>query len=96
VARISFIVASLFAGASLLLASVAQAAGGTSVGAYGGTAGQTQGAIHSAAQQSALGQTSGTLPFTGLNLSLIVAAGVLLLLTGVVLRRRSGRASNDS
>ena len=75
------------AASGLLLAGVAYAGGGTSVGAYGGVAGKTQGAIH----QASLGKTAGTLPFTGLNLTLVAAAGVLLLVTGVALRRRSGR-----
>jgi hypothetical protein len=35
---------------------------------------------------------SATLPFTGLSLALIVAVAVLLLVTGIVLRRASRRA----
>ncbi len=88
-ARLSLVGVSLVAGVSLMLAGVAYGAGGTSVGAYGGVAGKTQGAIH----QAGLGNTKGTLPFTGLNLTLIVAASVLLLLTGLLLHRRSGRSS---
>ena len=83
-ARLSYLV-SLFTGVGLLVAGTAMAGGSTSVGGYGGAGGKTQGAIH----QAALGKTSGTLPFTGLNLTLIAAAGVLLLLTGIVLRRRN-------
>lgn len=85
-ARISFLV-SLSTGVGLFIAGAAFGAGSTSVGGYGGTAGQTQAAIH----QGVLGNTNGTLPFTGMNLTLIAAAGVVLLLTGIVLRRRSNR-----
>lgn len=37
-------------------------------------------------------ESGGTLPFTGLNLFLIVIAGAALLATGLMLRRRSGSA----
>jgi hypothetical protein len=36
---------------------------------------------------------SATLPFTGLSLALIVAVAVLLLVTGIVLRRASRRST---
>lgn len=39
------------------------------------------------AQQAVAG--TGTLPFTGVNLALILIAGIALVATGVLLRRRS-------
>ena len=40
------------------------------------------------------GGVSGTLPFTGLNLALIVAVGVALIATGFLLRRRTAKSSS--
>ena len=54
-----------------------------------GSGGSAQGQVDS----SLSGSVQGTLPFTGLNLALIVIAGVALLATGLLLRRRS-RASD--
>jgi hypothetical protein len=54
----------------------------------GGVAG-TQGSQHIAASHS-----SGTLPFTGMSLVWIVAAGALLVVLGLALRRR-GRSSSS-
>jgi hypothetical protein len=74
--------------ASLLLgpATAAYASGGTSVGGYGGTEGVVQ-------SQVAGATASGGLPFTGMNLGLIVAAGVLLIVIGLLLRRQRAHAS---
>ena len=66
-------------------ASVALAAGnGSSASAYGGSGGQVAGTLASAPKGS-----SGTLPFTGLNLALIVLAALALVTVGFTLRRVS-------
>ena len=64
----------------LVLASVALAQEPTQSG-YGGTGGNIQGDV----------EGGGSLPFTGLDLLLLVGAGVLLLAAGFTLRR-VGRA----
>jgi hypothetical protein len=46
------------------------------------------------AQGALSGGGEGTLPFTGLNLVLIVLAGIALIGTGVLLRRRSGSGAS--
>ena len=51
-----------------------------------GDAGSAQGALSSGG--------SGSLPFTGLNLALIVLAGAALIATGFVLRRRTGSSES--
>ncbi len=51
---------------------------------YGGDAGNVQQDLASGALGS-----DGTLPFTGLNLVLIVIAGIALVATGILLKRRS-------
>lgn len=66
--------------ASLVLASVALAQQPTESG-YGGTGGNIQGDV----------EGGGSLPFTGLDLLLLVGAGALLLAAGFTLRR-VGRA----
>jgi LPXTG-motif cell wall-anchored protein len=69
---------------SLVVAGVAAAApGATSVTAYGGNAGGTQGALHTAGK-------TGTLPFTGANLFVAVLIGIALVSLGIVFRRRAG------
>lgn len=70
-----------FALAGLTVLVVAAAAGAQSpaVGVYGGEAGNVQGQVG--------GVAGGTLPFTGTSLALVVAAGVALLLTGILLAR---------
>ncbi len=63
-------------------ATTAWAAGGATSGGYGGNA-QVQGAVQKA------GTTGhGTLPFTGLSLTVVVAVGALLIVTGLLMRRR--------
>jgi hypothetical protein len=83
VARLALVAAGLVAGS--VAASSAFAAGGTAADAHGNVANsaQTLGAAKGAA----------TLPFTGLGLALIVAAGMLLVALGVGIRRASNARS---
>jgi len=55
---------------------------------YGGSAGNVQQDIAS----GSLGD--GTLPFTGMNLVLIALAGVALIATGILLKRRSSSSKS--
>lgn len=57
-------------------------AGGSTTSGYGGEAGAVQGTV----------QKSGTLPFTGLSLTVVLVVGVALVVLGILLRR-GGRAS---
>jgi hypothetical protein len=70
-------------GSALFLAPVALAAGGSTTSGYGGAAGAVQTAV----------QKSGTLPFTGLSLTGVLAFGILLLAAGFLIRRKA-RASS--
>lgn len=58
-------------------------------GVYGGSAGNVQQDLAS----GALGN-SGSLPFTGMNLILIAIAGVALIATGFLLKRRSSSTNS--
>ena len=72
--------------AYLMLASVALAENGSSVSGYGGVAGKAQSGVSQGG--SGLGATGGgALPFTGLDLVLLVAGAAVLLLVGLTLRR---------
>ncbi len=74
--------------AALVFASAAIAAGGSAAEGYGGPGGQVQTQV-----QGSLGQTgSGTLPFTGLDLGLLVVGGIALILVGGAIRRLGARA----
>jgi len=73
--------------AYLATASIALAQDPTQSG-YGGTGGNIQGGVEGGASG---GTGSGSLPFTGLDLLLLVGAGVLLLAAGLTMRR-VGRA----
>jgi hypothetical protein len=70
--------------AYLVTASVALAQDPTQSG-YGGTGGNIQGGVEGGGGGGGTG--SGSLPFTGLDLLLLVGAGVLLLAAGLTLRR---------
>jgi hypothetical protein len=73
---------------SVALAATAVALAGSSsalLGEYAGVGGQTQREVPLSAQAGV--QTSGNLPFTGLDLALIALGALLLLLTGWMIRR---------
>jgi hypothetical protein len=76
---------------ALTLASGALAAGSSKKHqAYAGAGGAVQGKVQSGAVANANQvRTVGNLPFTGLQLTLVVGAGLALLLTGGTLRRLS-------
>jgi hypothetical protein len=80
---------------SLVLAPAALAAGGGSAGGgYGGSAGNVQQQVNDGqAGAGTLGTSgsSGSLPFTGLDLGLLVAGGAVLLVVGATIRRASRR-----
>lgn len=64
-------------------ATAAWAAGGSTMGGYGGE-GKAQGLV----QKAGTGAGHGTLPFTGLSLTIVVVVGALLIVTGLLMRRR--------
>ena len=70
-------------GSALFLAPDAFAAGGSTTSGYGGAAGAAQGVV----------QKSGTLPFTGLSLAGVLVFGVLLLVLGLLIRRKAQASS---
>jgi hypothetical protein len=72
--------------ALLAFAPTAFAAGGSAGKAYGGNAGGVQNEVN---QGAAAGTSS--LPFTGLDLALLVVGGVTLLVVGAGLRRAAKR-----
>jgi len=57
---------------------------GSAESVYGGMEGVSQTQVQ-AANQAATVSSSGSLPFTGLDLMLLVGGGMLLLLTGIAL-----------
>lgn len=57
---------------------------GSAQSVYGGAEGVSQTQVQ-AANQAATVSSSGSLPFTGLDLMLLVGGGMLLLLTGIAL-----------
>jgi hypothetical protein len=80
---------------SLALVPTAFASGGSAGGGYGGSAGNVQQQVNGSQGQGsgALGTSgsSGTLPFTGLDLGLLVAGGAVLLVVGATIRRAARR-----
>ena len=72
-----------------IVAAQTAAAGGTQSGGYprGGVGGDAEG------QVSGFGQAGGQLPFTGLNLVLLIVGGALLLALGLVMVRRNRPSS---
>lgn len=68
--------------ATLVFAAFALAGVATSVSAYGGEGGRAQASVSGAVNAS-------NLPFTGVNLGLIVLAGLVLVAAGLLLRRRA-------
>jgi hypothetical protein len=77
--------------ALLLLAPGALAAGGSAGQGYGGKAGGVQNEVNQGALNAAAGKSS--LPFTGLDLALLVVGGVMLLVVGAGLRRAARRST---
>jgi hypothetical protein len=73
--------------AAIGLVASAVALGGSSstiLGQYAGVGGEVQQSVPLGTQAV---HTSGTLPFTGLDLALVAAGAILLLVTGWALRR---------
>ena len=75
--------------AVLLLAPSALAAGGAAGSGYGGSAGSVQNQVGDGNAAGA----SGSLPFTGLDLALLVAGGATLLFVGAGMRRAARRGT---
>lgn len=87
-ARVSYLATAMLVWGLVVVGTAFGADGSTTVQGYAGVAGQTQGQI----SQAVGGNTNATLPFTGLNIGLMAAAGVVLLLAGAVLRRRGSES----
>jgi hypothetical protein len=80
---------------SLVLAPAAFAGGGSAGGGYGGAGGNVQqqvgGSQGAGAGTLGSSSSSGSLPFTGLDLGLLVAGGAVLLVVGATIRRAARR-----
>jgi hypothetical protein len=63
-----------------IVAPAALAGSGSSLGTYGGRAGNAQSQVESST-------TTGTLPFTGIDIALLVAVGLLVIGVGYTIRR---------
>jgi hypothetical protein len=77
---------------AVALAFAASALAGSSLtSTYGGKAAGVQatvkGAVTKTTRPAVKGSTAGTLPFTGLDLTLIVVGGIVLLVAGAGMRR---------
>lgn len=80
---------------ALAITGVAVAGGGTIVSAYGGEGGTPVGkVVHPAPGSPA--QHTGTLPFTGLDLLVFVAAALILIALGVLLVRSNRPNRNQT
>ena len=79
---------------ALASAAYAYAGNGASISGYFGSGGNVQHAVQSHGTLAATAQ-SGTLPFTGLSLGLIVGAALLLVAVGVVMRRAGRRKTQQ-
>jgi hypothetical protein len=81
----------VLAALAVLLAFSAPAFGQASIDGYSNEAGTVQGDVQgnggNGTQPAAAEQSSGSLPFTGLDLALIAAAGGLLAAGGLAMRR---------
>jgi hypothetical protein len=89
--KLRFLMVAVCALLALTPTALGAGASGSAGQGYGGNAGQvqnevSQGAVHAAASQ-------GTLPFTGLDLALLVAGGLALLVVGAGLRRAAKRST---
>jgi len=84
--RSILLVIGLFVAAAVLIPSVALAGNSSATPATpgGGVAGTS----------GTAGVSGGALPFTGLNLVYVLAAGLALIGLGIALRRRSGRSAS--
>jgi hypothetical protein len=78
--------------AALVLVPAALGAGGAAGQGYGGEGGNVQEEVSQGAAPSAAVH-SGSLPFTGLDLALLVVGGVTLVVAGVGVRRAARRPS---
>jgi hypothetical protein len=78
------IVTTLIASVGVLLTASAAFAVDIGLQGHGTPGGDSQGSVADGVLSS-----GGALPFTGLNLALIVLAGLALLATGLLLRRRT-------
>jgi hypothetical protein len=74
---------------TVLVAAPVAFAGGSVKAGYGGGAGVQNEVAQSGGVQGA----SGSLPFTGLDLALLVIGGLMLLVVGMVLRRAVKRTT---
>jgi hypothetical protein len=84
VKRVYLLIAAVLAGLLLVPVALAQS-GSTSGTGYLGTAGETQSGVGSGGTLGTASQ--GTLPFTGLDLALLVSGGLVLLMVGAGVRR---------
>ena len=77
--------------ALFVLAPAALGAGGSADKGYGGNGGGVQNEVNQGAVQAAAAK--GSLPFTGLDLALLVVGGISLVIVGSGLRRASRRTT---
>lgn len=73
-----------------LVAASSALAQAPTVRSYGGEGGEVNATLDQATSQTG---TADTLPFTGLDVTLLVGAGLVLLALGLTLRKTAGRRS---